>query len=144
MDEKINYDDIPKTFLYCSYKQCPRHNKCLRYQAMLCIPAQVPYYSTVNPCHIAGNEKNCHYFKPYQTSHFASGIDHLLDNIPHSLAITIRKELYSLMGRNMYYRIRNQERLLHPDEQEQIAAIFLKHGIKPKPEFDKYIDKYDW
>ena len=40
MDEKINYDDIPKAFLYCSYKQCPRHNKCLRYQAMLCIPAK--------------------------------------------------------------------------------------------------------
>ena len=34
----------------------------------------------------------------------------------------------------MYYRIRNKERLLHPCEQEQIAAIFLKHGIKTKPE----------
>ena len=33
----------------------------------------------------------------------------------------------------MYYRIRNKERLLHPCEQEQIAAIFLKHGIKPNP-----------
>ena len=44
----------------------------------------------------------------------------------------------------MYYRIRNKERLLHPCEQEQIAAIFLKHGIKTKPEFDRYIDKYDW
>lgn len=55
--------------------------------------------------------------------------DHLLDNIPHSLAITIRKELAVLMGRNMYYRIRNQERLLHPDEQEQITKIFLKHVV---------------
>ena len=44
----------------------------------------------------------------------------------------------------MYYRIRNKERLLHPCEQEQIAAIFLKHGIKTKPEFDRNIDKYDW
>lgn len=44
----------------------------------------------------------------------------------------------------MYYRIRNKERLLHPCKQEQIAAIFLKHGIKTKPEFDRYIDKYDW
>ena len=59
-------------------------------------------------------------------------------------AVAIRRELYTLMGRNMYYRIRNKERLLHPCEQEQIAAIFLKHGIKTKPEFDQYIDKYDW
>lgn len=144
MNEKINYNDIPKTFLYCSHKQCPRHNKCLRYQAMLCIPQDIPSYATVNPCHIAGNENNCNYFKPCETSRFALGMDHLLDNIPYSMAVTIRKELYSLMGRSMYYRIRNKERLLHPVEQEQIAEIFLKHGITSKLEFDKYIDKYDW
>ena len=90
------------------------------------------------------NENKCDYFKPFCTSHFASGIDHLLDNISYSIAVAIRRELYTLMGRNMYYRIRNKERLLHPCEQEQIAAIFLKHGIKTKPEFDQYIDKYDW
>ena len=88
--------------------------------------------------------KKCDYFKPFCTSHFASGIDHLLDNISYSTAVAIRRELYTLMGRSMYYRIRNKERLLHPCEQEQIAAIFLKHGIKTKPEFDRYIDKYDW
>lgn len=144
MEEKINYDDVPKTFLFCNHMQCPRRNKCLRYQVMLCIPQKVVSYTTVNPVHVAGNEKNCHYFKPYITSHFASGMDHLLDKVPHVTAVAIRKEMYSLMGRSMYYRIRNKERLLHPCEQEQIAAIFLKHGIKAKPEFDQYIDKYDW
>ena len=91
-----------------------------------------------------GNETNCTFFSPFRTVLFASGMDHLLDNIPHAMAVTIRKEMYSLMGRNMYYRIRNKERLLHPDEQKQIAAIFSKHGIKFKPAFDKYIEKYDW
>ncbi|MCS2388440.1 DUF6078 family protein [Bacteroides thetaiotaomicron] len=105
---------------------------------------RLPYYSAVNPNHIAGNETNCTFFSPFRTVLFASGMDHLLDNIPHAMAVTIRKEMYSLMGRNMYYRIRNKERLLHPDEQKQIAAIFSKHGIKFKPAFDKYIEKYDW
>lgn len=71
-------------------------------------------------------------------------MDHLLDNIPHATAVIIRKEIYSLMGRSMYYRIRNKERLLHPEEQKQIAAIFIKHGIKYEPTFDIYIEKYDW
>ena len=57
---------------------------------------------------------------------------------------TIRKELYSLMGRSMFYRIRNKERMLHPDEQKKITDVFLKHGIENKPEFDKYIDLFDW
>jgi hypothetical protein len=67
-----------------------------------------------------------------------------LDNIPYSTAVIIRKELYSLMGRSMFYRIRNKERMLHPDEQKQIIAVFLKHGIENKPEFDQYIDLFDW
>ena len=44
MNEKINYKDVPKTFLYCNNKQCPRRNKCLRYQATLSIPQEIPYY----------------------------------------------------------------------------------------------------
>lgn len=144
MDEKINYEDIPKAFLFCSHKKCQRRNKCLRYQATLSIPSEVSSYTIVNPEYIAGRESSCKYYKPFCLSRFASGIDHLLDNLRHSTAVMIRKELYALMGRNMYYRIRNKERLLHPYEQEQICAIFLKYGINEPPKFDQYIDKYDW
>ena len=67
-------------------------------------------------------------------------MDHLLDNIPHATAVIIRKrDILSDGGRSMYYRIRNKERLLHPEEQKQIAAIFIKHGIKYEPTFDIYI-----
>lgn len=144
MNEKFDYNDIPKNYLYCQHKQCPRHNNCLHYQAALHIPQSLTHYSIVNPQHITGNENNCTFFKEYATTRFASGMDHLLDDIPYNIAIDIRKELYALMGRSMYYRIRNKERLLHPIEQEQIAKVFLKHGIETKPKFDKYIDKYDW
>lgn len=144
MNTQIDFNDIPKNYLYCTHSKCPHHNKCLRYQATLCMPQTLPYYSVVNPSHITGNENNCTFFKPFRTSLFASGMDHLLDNIPHATAVIIRKERYSLMGRSMYYRIRNKERLLHPEEQKQIAAIFIKHGIKYEPTFDIYIEKYDW
>lgn len=144
MDKKIDFNDAPKNYLYCNHSKCPRRNKCLRYQAMLAIPQDTPYYTAINLNYITGNEDNCTFFNPFRTSLFASGIDHLLDNIPHATAIAIHKDIYSLMGRNIYYRIRNKERLLHPEEQKQIAAIFLKHGIKFKPVYDKYIEKYDW
>ena len=133
MNKKIGYNDVPKSFLYCNHDKCPRRGKCLRYQVAL-----------DNPQHIAGNENNCDFFKLNETTRFAAGMSHLLDDIPHATAIAIHKEIYSLMGRSMYYRIFNKERLLHPVEQEQIAAIFRKHGIKSKPVFDDYIDKYDW
>ena len=144
MNQKIDFNDIPKNYLYCTHNKCPRRNECLRYQATLCIPQNVSDFRTVNPNHIIGNENNCRFFNPYCTSRFAYGIDHILDNIPYSTAVAIRKELYSLMGRSMFYRIRNKERTIHPDEQKQIIAVFLKHGIENKPEFDQYIDRFDW
>lgn len=144
MNKKIDYSDVPKSFLYCSHDKCPRRGKCLRYQVTLSISQKLPYYTTVNPQHIVGKEDKCDFFRLNETLRFASGISHLLDNVPYAVAVSIHKEIYSLMGRSMYYRIRNKERLLHPIEQKQIAAIFLKHGIKSELVFDEYIDKYDW
>lgn len=102
MEKKINYDDVPKTFLFCTHMQCPRRNKCLRYQAILCMPHKVSSYTTVNPLHVAGNEKNCPYFKPYITSRFASGMDHLLDKVVHVTAVAIRHQ--SQTGVRSVYR----------------------------------------
>ena len=88
MNKKIDFNDVPKNYLYCTYNKCPRRNECLRHQATLRIPQNVPDFRTVNPTHIIGNENNCRFFKPYRTS--------------------------------------------------------LKHGIENKPEFDQYIDLFDW
>ena len=144
MNKKMGYSGVPKSFLYCNHDKCPRRGKCLRYQVALDVSQKLPYYMTVNPRRMAGNENNCDFFKLNETARFAIGMSHLLDDIPHATAIVIHKEIYSLMGRSMYYRILNKERLLHPVEQEQIAAIFRECGIKSKPVFDDYIDKYDW
>ena len=57
--------------------------------------------------------------------------------------MAIQNSLKSLMGKSMYYRIRNKQRRLHPSEQKQIADVFLEHGIKTKINFDEYIEDYD-
>lgn len=143
--KEIDPNEIPKHYLYCHHQTCPRRENCLRYQATLAMPQDLlPTYTTVNPFYMAGHEDTCKHHQPFSTLRFASGIDHLLDNIPHKAAVAIRKDIYALMGRSMYYRIRNKERMLHPVEQNQIAAIFKKHRITTMPEFDSYTDRYDW
>ena len=52
MNQKIDFNDIPKNYLYCTHNKCPRRNECLRHQATLCIPQNVPDFRTVNPNHI--------------------------------------------------------------------------------------------
>ena len=67
MSPKIDFNDVPKNYLYCTHSECPRRNQCLRYQATLCIPQNVSDFRTVNPNHIIGNENNCRFFNPYFT-----------------------------------------------------------------------------
>ena len=42
MDPKIDFNDIPKKYLYCTHSKCPRRNKCLRsaYRKTLLISEQ--------------------------------------------------------------------------------------------------------
>lgn len=105
---------------------------------------ELMYLSVVNPAYVAGKEKNCPCFQSDHISRFASGITHLLDKIPHVQAVRLRSALYSHFGRNMYYRIRNKERLIRPEEQEFIRQLFLKNGINEEPAFDEYVELYDW
>ena len=112
MNPKIDFNDVPKNYLYCTHSKCPRRNKCLRYQATLCIPQNVPDFRTVNPNHIIGNEDNCNFFKPYCTSRFACGIDHILDNLPYSTAVTIRKDTMQMHPEALPETLKRQQMVL--------------------------------
>ena len=125
MNKPLTYDDIPKMYLFCNHTKCPRRNKCLRFQAAMIVPQSVPHYEAININHVAGNEKECSYFSAYTLTTFALGISHILDDVPHKKAMAIQNSLKSLMGKSMYYRIRNKQRRLHPLEQKQIADVFL-------------------
>ncbi|MCD8183408.1 MAG: DUF6078 family protein [Bacteroides sp.] len=144
MEKDFDYNSIPKTYLYCLNAKCTRFAKCLRYQAAIHANPKLASISVVNPSYIAGQEKDCPHFQPDRLSRFALGITNLLDKIPHAQAVRLRDSLYSHLGRSMYYRIRNRERLIHPEEQEFIRQLFLRYGIKEKPVFDEYVELYDW
>lgn len=74
----------------------------------------------------------------------AVGMLHLYDNLNYRDALVVRREIYLHFGRGTYYRIRNGERMIAPDEQNFIKQVFRKHGITSDPVFDGYEDAYEW
>ncbi len=144
MEKDFDYNTVPKTYLHCLNADCPHTAECLRYQVARHITPETVSISVLNPTHVTGKEKICPYFQPDRLSHFALGITHLLDKLPHTEALRLKEEIYNYFHRNMYYRVFNKERLIHPKEQEFIRQLFLRNGIKEEPAFDEYVDKYDW
>lgn len=143
MENNFNYGQVPKNYLHCQNTQCQHSASCLRFLVALRIDSSVSSFSIVNPAYVAGRTE-CPYFKPDQLIRFASGITYLFDNLPHAKAIKVKKIIYSHFGKNTYYRFRNQERLIKPEEQDFIHEVFVKEGIEEEPLFDKYVDKHDW
>lgn len=144
MKEDFNYNEVPRDYLHCLHAQCPRSAHCLRFQVAQHASPTTLFFSVINPAYVMGKEDNCTHFKQDSLSRFAIGITHLFDNIPHAKAVKVKQMLLHHFERNMYYRIRNKERHISPEEQQAISYIFEKEGIKEEPLYDEYIYKYQW
>lgn len=143
METFFNYDEVPFNYTHCLMEQCPRSADCLRFLVTRHVPRQTVTIQTVNPLHLEDKE-TCPFFHPDCLSRFAVGFSNILNNLPHEKAILIRKDLIEYFGRVMYYRIRNKERQIRPEEQLAIDRILKDRGILEKPVFDEYIDRYDF
>lgn len=144
MEKDLDYSHVPYTFMHCIHASCVRANDCVRHLIMQHVPSSLESLLMLNPTHIPGDGKDCSYFFADKKVRFALGTRHLLDNIPYKKAMEIRQALRSYFGKSTYYRIRNQERPITPDEQSYVRQIFLRKGVGEEPVFDEYFEQYDW
>lgn len=144
MKSDFDYYTMPVTFVHCLNATCLRGGKCLRRQMTLCMPPERETVTVVNPFNgQPATGENCRYFLADAPQQYALGITHLFDKLPYAEAVSLRKELFSLLGRNFYYRCYRKERLVKPSEQALIAKLFRKHGISEPPVFDGYVERYN-
>lgn len=143
MEESFDYRDIPKGYAHCLHSSCRQSSDCLRFRVALSAGAGIRTFLTVNPAY-ADSQEGCPYFDPDRMTHFALGMQHLFDNVPHKKAVRIRDILYNRFGKTQFYRMVNKERPIDPEKQAIIREVFIKEGIDEEPVFDTYIDQYNW
>lgn len=143
MTQNFNYQQAPKNYTYCLNKRCKRTDNCLRFQASFHIGQNNPSFRIINSGYLI-NKEECPFFQPDKLIRFASGINDLLNKLPHLKSLRIKELLQKRFGMTKYYRIAREERLISPQEQEMIKRIFEEEGIEKAPEFSRYIDIYDW
>lgn len=144
MESEFNYQSAPYDFAHCFNGQCACADKCLRHLLAAHIPAGRNYVTVVNPNNVAPDGKSCLFFREKRLVRFAVGMVHLYDNLTYRDAAIVKRSIYSHFGRSTYYRMRNSERPITPEEQVFIKNVFRKHGITSDPVFDAYKDGYNW
>lgn len=69
----------------------------------------------------------------------AQGMSNIYDEVSTSVATAIKQDLVSHFGQGLYYRLKNGEKNIDPEQQAFIAQTFEKHGVTTPPVYDRMV-----
>lgn len=134
----------PITYPLCLQHDCPVADSCLRHEAYAKMSGPVrPHLTIVNPAIVRPGHE-CPSYQAAMPVRIAYGFLGLLSRLPHGQVAAVRQEICESYPERTYYKLRSGERPLTPREQQEVAAIFVAHGLQEPVEFDRYAEEYEW
>lgn len=143
----------PETYVVCTATEgsCPLSETCLRSK----VHRETDYTSAsdnrqltvVNLWNSAFKPMTaeCEMYRKAETKRFARGFSHLFDNVPKGIYGEVQMQVQqAFTSRRVYFYCKNGTQLTSPEEQQRIEKIFKQYGIAEAPQYDGYVDVYDW
>ena len=135
---------MPKTYCLCIKADCPRAAECLRSVALTMISPDEQSIQIINPAYLVTVEGDCPVYRSAAKVRYARGFVKMLSNLTVAQAHALRQALEHDFGHTRYFRLRAGERLIDPTTQEHIRQTMTRIGIAELPDFDAYVEEYDW
>ncbi len=115
-------------YLVCFVDQCPLHDHCLRWLVGQYVDIQPLAYNAINPRNPRIGGEHCEMFRNNQRIVMKSGFRNMYHEMPGYMEYRIRHLLIQTFGRKQYFEMRKGDRLITPEQQEQITAACRYHG----------------
>ncbi len=139
----FTYDLVPASWPVCFVANCPLAESCLSHLAGLHLPDDLTIGPAIYPT--ALRDGKCGHYKKIRKIQAAWGFDTLFTDVKQRDAAPLRSAIKNYLGGNgTYYRYHNGERLLTPEQQEHILALFRQCGYSENLRFDGYREVYDF
>lgn len=135
---------MPKTFNLCVNPDCPRATECLRHVALPFATPDMRSISVINPAYLATVEGDCPAFRSAVPVRYARGFVKMLSVLTVAQANAFRIKLESHFGHTLYFRLRAGKRLIDSTAQAHIRQVMTELGVNPLPDFDAYVEAYNW
>lgn len=147
LDTTLTYDEEAlrqqaSHYVLCYNGACSRHEHCLHYILTGYAPEADPVVTIVNPRRPDVLADKCTDFQSDAKRHMARGLTKFYDNIPEPKAKAIRSDLIATFNKTLYFKWRNGEKPITPEQQSQIASICRANGWNEPPVFDAYYEEY--
>ena len=134
---------IPSSYARCFQSDCPMAATCIRFFAGQCLREGQICGPAVYPSARTGN--TCKMFKQKRIIRAAYGFKALFAEVKSKDEAYLRRRIKAHLGGNAtYYRYHHGERLITPEQQQWIIALFRQYGYEGKLGFDGYRDIYDF
>lgn len=140
----IDFKEIPDWWPLCPGYECTQRENCLRHLAFRQAPKGVTRWECVLPT--ALDSDSCCYYQKAGRVRMAMGFDNLCQQL-HSRDARhdIRIALTDYFGsKGSYYRHKNGEMMLTPEQQDMVGEIFRRYGFEADFVFDKYEERHDF
>ena len=135
---------MPKTYRLCVRTDCPRAAECLRSIALAMVSPDEQSIQIINPVYLSKIEGDCPVFRSAEKVRYARGFVKMISSLTVSQANALRQTLEHDFGHTRYFRLRAGERLIDPATQEHIREAMVRIGVTDLPDFDAYVEEYDW
>lgn len=140
----FDFSQIPDWWALCSGYGCPKAAECLRHVAFQQAPKDIARWTCILPQALEGGE--CSNYQKTEEVRMARGFAGIMASIrSRDVRHDVRLALTSYFGsKGSYYRFRDGERLMPPQQQEEIIRIMRQNGFQGDIVFDEYIETYDF
>ena len=131
-------------YLLCYNATCPRKDHCLHWLVGQWASDDTLYATVVNPYRKDVVAGTCTDYCSNAKVKMARGMLNFYENIPEGKAKAIRSDLIATFNKTLYFKWRNGEKPITPEQQAQIASICRANGWTEPPVYDAYYEEYQF
>ena len=131
-------------YLLCYTATCPRKDHCLHWLVGQWASDDTLYATVVNPYRKDVVAGTCTDYCSNAKVKMARGMLNFYENIPEGKAKAIRSDLIATFNKTLYFKWRNGEKPITPEQQAQIASICRANGWTEPPVYDAYYEEYQF
>lgn len=143
-EEEKAFREKVGNYLVCFGDHCPLHEQCLRWLVGQYVDTSLPAYTAVNPRNPQNGGEHCQEFRKKERVMMKRGLTQLYHEMPGYMEHRIRLLLQMIWGRKRYFEMRKGDRLINPEQQQDVIDACHHHGWTGPIVYDGEIEDWNW
>lgn len=143
-EEEQQFREKVGRYLVCFSDQCPLHETCLRWLVGQYVDPNLTAFLAVNPRRPQHGGEQCQQYRKKERVLMKRGLTRLYHDMPGYMEHRIRLSLQQQWGRKRYFEMRKGDRLISPEQQQDVINTCREHGWTGSIVYDGEVEDWNW